>query len=533
MTSSAPSLSASPDSESHYLQLSFLSLSVSHDHHRMVACHVTALKESHRMWSLNDRHRGVSTQAPLTGHRSGSGCSTVDTLASGLFFIFQQATSRYHLVSHDSSISEFQFFFAIRLPPAMASIDSKADFEALLTELGLPTEGQQWLKDEGFVTISDLVFTFVASTDGESLLQKIPSSTWSKLGIDISLEDPSTTVIAGKFRRLLAQCRMVMQQTTSGQPEAALPSTPATPLTQPMWNELAPPRLTPEAVTHLMDQFAINYPGELLTADSTPSIRLLSVVHHTLKPGQALKYIPWQIRMSQKQYQEMTEAKTHKAIRSEAQILGALLDETPEIPVENMRLSAEWLLRTQQVFRNAWVMCGAAHLHIFKKYDDKFFSLAMKKHAPESMLRSVNLSELLEADKFLWGETISLVNQKWKLDDALHEMSSARADMYGVLQPRPKAPLPKPPKPDPPTKPPKADPLVKKNILKNGSDSGAHQMDLCTFMWANGKKQTLCQRFQKGTCNSKSCKYYHACAIKVQGKPCGKNHGAHAHGNKT
>lgn len=134
--------------------------------------------------------------------------------------------------------------------------------------------------------------------------------------------------------------------------------------------------------------------------------------------------------MSQKQYQDMTEAKTHKPIRSEAQLLGALLDETPEIPLENMKLSAEWLMKTQQVFRNAWVMVGAAHLQIFKKFDDKFFSLAMKRHSPESMLRSVNLAELLEADKFLWGEISSLLSKKWSLNDALNELTSARADIY-------------------------------------------------------------------------------------------------------
>ena len=93
--------------------------------------------------------------------------------------------------------------------------------------------------------------------------------------------------------------------------------------------------------------------------------------------------------MSQKQYQEMTEAKTHKAIRSEAQLLGALLDDTPELPMDNLRLSAEWLSKTQQVFRNAFVLCNAAHLQIFKKFDDKFFSLAMKKYPADSALRSV------------------------------------------------------------------------------------------------------------------------------------------------
>eukprot|EP00434_Breviolum_minutum_P043502 symbB.v1.2.038783.t1/scaffold6172.1/size20356/2 len=168
----------------------------------------------------------------------------------------------------------------------------------MLTELVVPSELQTWLKDEGFVTISDLVFTFATSTDGDSLLQKVPSTTWTKLGVDSSLEDPATTVAAGKLRRLLTQCRMVVQQLTATQQATAVQSTVATPLTQPMWNELAPPRLTPEAVTQLMEQFATNYPGELLTSESTPSIRLLSVVYHTLKPGQTLKYIPWQIRMS-------------------------------------------------------------------------------------------------------------------------------------------------------------------------------------------------------------------------------------------
>ena len=46
-------------------------------------------------------------------------------------------------------------------------------------------------------------------------------------------------------------------------------------------------------------------------------------------------------------------------------------------------------------------------------------------------------------------------------------------------------------------------------------------------------KKILCQRYQRGNCTSKSCKFTHACAFKVQGRPCGKNHGAHAHGTQT
>ncbi len=409
----------------------------------------------------------------------------------------------------------------------MASMDSRADFKALQVELNIPEKAREWLEASGFQTISDLAFTFVGSMDGAALVEKIPEPVWTGMGVDTATEQVGTTVQAGKLRRLLAQCRMLVRQLSTNDASAST-STAATPLSSPMWQEMAPPRLTPEAVAQLIDTFHKNYPGELLTAETTPSIRLLSVVHHSLKPGQSLKYIPWQIRMSQKQYQEMTEAKTHKAIRSEAQILGALLDETPEIPLESMRLSAEWLLKTQQVFRNAFVICGAAHLQIFKKFDDKFFSLAMKKHSQESMLRSVNLAELLEADKFIWSELTALVSQKWTLNEALHELTSCRADMYGVLQPRPRAPPPL--KTEPGAGPPKGPPIKKppKPPVKT-----TPQGSLCTFVFQNGTKKPICQRFQKGTCSSKQCKYAHVCAVKIQGKPCGQKHGAHAHPSRT
>ena len=420
-------------------------------------------------------------------------------------------------------------------------MDSKADFSALLTELQIHEKAQEWLRAQGFQTISDLAFTFVNSADGDALLQKIPNPIWVAMGINPVTEDATTSVMAGKLRRLLAQCRLVVQQLSTSV-DSATASTPTAPLATPVWQELAPPRLTPEAVNQMIETFQTNFPGELLTADTTPSIRLLSVVHHYMKPGQSIKYIPWQIRMSQKQYQDMTEAKTHKPIRSEAQLLGALLDETPEIPLENMKLSAEWLLKTQQVFRNAWVMVGAAHLQVFKKFDDKFFSLARKRHSPESMLRSVNLAELLEADKFIWGEISSLLSQKWSLndalnDDALNELTAARADMYGVLQPRPRAQpvkLERATGPPPPKGGKAPNTQVKKTTLKQAPrQAGKLPTDLATFVYVDNEKKSICQRFQKGTCSSKSCKYAHVCAVKIQGRPCGQKHGAHAHGTHT
>ena len=62
----------------------------------------------------------------------------------------------------------------------------------------------------------------------------------------------------------------------------------------------------------------------------TPSIRLLSLVHEGLKSR--LGWIPWQYRLSVKQYQEIHEAKTQRPWRSEMQLLAhAFVDDTPEI----------------------------------------------------------------------------------------------------------------------------------------------------------------------------------------------------------
>ena len=50
-----------------------------------------------------------------------------------------------------------------------------------------------------------------------------------------------------------------------------------------------------------------------------PSIRLLSMVHEGHRPR--LKWIPWQYRLSQKRYQEILEAKSSRAIRSEIHLI--------------------------------------------------------------------------------------------------------------------------------------------------------------------------------------------------------------------
>ena len=122
---------------------------------------------------------------------------------------------------------------------------------------------------------------------------------------------------------------------------------------------------------------------KLLDADTTPSIRLLSLVFEGLKPGQTLKWVPWQLRLSARQYQERIEARSSRAIKSELQLLRhAFFDDAPGVPVENHALSAGWLQRIQTVFRNALALCQAAHLSNLKAFDKKVADLCLTQPCP-------------------------------------------------------------------------------------------------------------------------------------------------------
>ena len=199
------------------------------------------------------------------------------------------------------------------------------------------------------------------------------------------------------------------------------------------------PKLTTETVDSLVSTFKQNYPGELLDQDSMPSIRLLSLVHEGLKTR--LKWIPWQYRLSQKQYQEILEAKTSRAFRSETQLLtAAFTDDQPEVAVENRPLSAGWLLHIQTIFRNALALCNAAHLKSLKDFDKKIADLCLKQPDKSTNLRTVTTPELLAADRKIWNTISDLLRDGWRLDEALNEMTTARSDIPSLLQWRPAQP---------------------------------------------------------------------------------------------
>ena len=173
-------------------------------------------------------------------------------------------------------------------------------------------------------------------------------------------------------------------------------------------------------IRDLVDKFQKNYPGELLGPDSMPSIRLLSIVYEMTK-SKHFKWIPWQLRLSARQYQEAVEARSHKAARAKTQLLAnAFFDDTPEISVEGKTLTTGWLHRIQQVFRNALALCQAVHLLNAKALDQQIANMCLLQPDPALSLRTVTTSELLRADRQIWGTIIDLLQRKWSMDDAFH-----------------------------------------------------------------------------------------------------------------
>ena len=100
-------------------------------------------------------------------------------------------------------------------------------------------------------------------------------------------------------------------------------------------------------------------------------------------------------------------------------------DDTPTLNVEGVSLTPNWYSRTQTVLRNAFVLCGQAHLHTFKVFDKHMHNLVFAKFDASSGLRGVNVMELLQADRAIWQELCHLLKvEKWPLDNGLNELSS-------------------------------------------------------------------------------------------------------------
>ena len=226
-------------------------------------------------------------------------------------------------------------------------------------------------------------------------------------------------------------------------------------------------------------------------------------------------------------------ARSHKAARTETQLLAhAFFDDTPEISVEGKTLTTGWLHRIQQVFRNALALCQAVHLLDAKALDQQIANMCLLQPDPALSLRTVTTSELLHADRQIWGTIVDLLQRKWSMDDAFHELTHGRMEIHSLLMLRPRTsrqPLAKRPtnparsgkRPAP--KPHKAEPPRKKG---KGKGKGKTRNN-----WAaTHQGKPICRRFQQGLCKTDNCQFAHVCAI----KGCQQAHGASQHpSNRT
>ena len=427
-------------------------------------------------------------------------------------------------------------------------LNNEEGLQRILRELCVPSAMHQALRAQGICCIADFAYAYNSTADLDNFATSKDEEFWTALQVT---EQPLHSMPMARLRRALVQAQIRVKayeaerlRTEEPASQGSAPSSSTAPPAD-SWVEHAPQRLDNDTVARLTAEFKEAYPGELLDSSSTPSIRLLSMVHAWFKdPAQPrIKYIPWQFRMSQRQYTEIIEAKAHRIVRTEAQLIStALFDDTPTLSIAEININESWLQAKQRIFSNAIALCKGAHLAVLKAFDSKVCEQCTQVWKPGHGLRNVSTEEMLDADRKLWRSIATLVEEQgFSLDEALHEMTHVRGDIATLMQARPRMPA-MPPAPHAPYAPP-GPPKGPERAGKTGkADSpnrpqrtiDKHQVQqleraMQNLQVTHGKK-TLCLRYNKTQCNNANCKFEHRCAIKMpNGQACGGQHPAHKH----
>ena len=434
-------------------------------------------------------------------------------------------------------------------------LNNESGLHRILHELHLPQAFEDALHEQGIKCIADFSYAYASTSDLDSFANNRGDDFWTQLGVS----DPLHCMHMARLRRALVQAQIRTKQYEAEMARTASPPSPAG--TAPAassnappsdsWAEHAPQRIDNDTVARMVAEFKESYPGELLDSNSMPSIRLLSLVNawfSTAKPR--IKYVPWQFRMSQRQYTEIVEARAYRVVRTGAQLVStaistALFDDTPTIGIESHSINESWLGARQRIFRNAIALCKGAHLAVLKALDAKILELCTQVWKPGHGLRNVSTEEMLEADRKIWHCIATLVEeQNFSLDEALHEMTHVRGDVHNLLQARARtyAPPPQPTAPHATWRPTKGNGKGKdrpgkpsspnapqRTINKDQTAATLLAKAMQSLQLSHGSK-TLCLRYNRTQCNNANCKFEHRCAVRLpNGQACGGQHPAHKH----
>ncbi|CAE7198904.1 unnamed protein product [Symbiodinium sp. CCMP2592] len=169
-------------------------------------------------------------------------------------------------------------------------------------------------------------------------------------------------------------------------PPAATPAPPATPPLSSSWQEAWPAKLSGERTASLRKRFE--------RAFQAPAYW-----------DKEVRWIPWKYRLSARAQEDRLLVRPRKQARFDLTEL--FLDEAP----------------TRDIYMKAPLPLA---LICFTKYD------------AAASLRGPTTMEAQAADRRCWEIIADLVNvHHWKLDDALHEVAEVRSDMHSLLAPRP------------------------------------------------------------------------------------------------
>jgi len=291
-----------------------------------------------------------------------------------------------------------------------------------------------------------------------------------------------------------------------------------------------PPKLESGVLLAMKQKFISNYPSELIHADVFPSTRLVSLVHDQLTK-KTWKWIPWKYRISLTKSEEISGNRAQKMPRLDTLGLHALLlDDPPSLDISNNSMGVNSIRNMLEVHDRAIALCQGAHLANLKAYTHKFLGFLTAKY--EGDLRNPSILEAQSADQKVWTVIAELMEKGWAMDDCLHEMTNLRHDLPSLLQPRPRA-LRLPTAPSPQASSPRSEgPKGKgqgKSKGKHNAGKSKGRTQWITEIQKDGNFKQLCMRFQMGRCQNPTCGFQHVCAYPVEGKACGKNHGAMSH----
>ena len=261
---------------------------------------------------------------------------------------------------------------------------SRLDDPALLTETlqgwSAPDSLHSRLLTAGFDTVGKLAFSVSeGDTAAETaFIHSVLDPPGSAAPVSATLVSPS----AACLRRLLHMARQSVSSTPPIPASLGLPApSPST------------SKLTATEVKDLKTAFASAYPGELLTADGTPSLDFLSQLRANLESGTSI-WVPWRQRLSEAEFLSWQE---HRKPRSDSQLFRALLaeDSDPPGPSVNINMGGPIeppVRKALSLMASALALLQSCHLLVAKRFNDRFLQYALSRPS-DSSLRPPSLSE--------------------------------------------------------------------------------------------------------------------------------------------